>query len=315
MRWISRKCSWLWQSTLDFPVRFPKVWSGARAVVTQFPSALMAYMAWKHRDVSHALPAQDVLKKFFEENLSLLVVMLLATPIISITFDIIESVARRFRESNSLEAAEFSTVLSAIDEIVGVKQKRIGRLAAELAPNNPTRSAIFERITHPESQISEIIEKLFFTLKQLTNDDSLKIVLVAIENCKPIRYVEYMPSDSKPDDDLIQNNGEATLFGKLAVTNKELLISDIATHVQTKHGPRECNYYVSDPLSTSDGSIMGIPLYHPYLNSVVYALTIKSASASLINKAFKKKYGKIVKMFTARILFEHSLLHLKNHSH
>lgn len=306
-RWIVRSFRWSLEKVFSFPAERKRLWTIIKAFIVGIPAVLLGFAEWNFKDV---VPLQSWVSQYFEKNPLWLFILLFLPIILTVLFELYEELAMVIKERTSLEAVQLITLLAALDEIVGHKMERFGAFLREIRNKRIAREEIFDRITQPDHQIDCLISQLHVTLHSLTNDHSLKIVLVSIENGLPADFVQFMPKDSRPHQNILEKGADKSLFHFVAKEKKPIWIEDIEAYIALPK-PKVKKYYTDGDYETNKGSIVEFPILHPHLNKVVYVLTIKSEKIGFIGKTFAKKFKKVVEIFSKRIILEHSLKCIK----
>jgi hypothetical protein len=283
--------------------RVPAIWTTIKAFFISTPAIVIAYVTFDFK--SAAPPGQLALLGYLAVHQSLFVGLLLAPAIMMVAFDVWEFWCKRFEKNADPDKDEFAIILHGIDSILGHKFRRIADYAAKVRSGRGKRLEAFNAIVDPASQIQENMVQLYYTIRELTDDASLKIVLVPIINGDPTGYATYLPKDAIPSEEMIAVTPRKTLFFHAARDKCFKVIEDLDEYIRmTPSGQRE---YCPSSNDGDSGSIACFPVIHPHFGKVVYALSLKSDNRGVFNKANVKKYKTTCEYFTKRILMEHTL--------
>jgi hypothetical protein len=235
--------------------------------------------------------------------------LLFAPILLTAAAEVWEAIAQHFVDNRDFSLTDASTVLSMIDEVVGTKAQRFANALTELRSKSPASAdVVFRTITNPDRQIRTLIERLTIFFQIVLEDQSLKTVLVSIENGAPKDFIEYLPSGTKPSGDLLHpDNARKTFFAEVYRINKILAIPDIQGNLNS----RKPKVKFWDPNCSRQGSIVGIPVRHPYLEKVTHVITIQSQKVGTFTSSFRARYRRPVQCFIDRLCLEHTLQHLK----
>lgn len=307
----------VWLATI--PIRAPKRWSLARGMFSSLPVLFLAYLAYQYTG-----PEPDhhrVIRELFENNSFLFILAFLAPFAASIFFDLYEWFARYVaeRDIDYFPEIHLAVALSSLNIIVGRKLESIGSSINRLLAVRPSPREAFLSVVNPADQIEEIIHQLWAALSKLMELKDLKVVLVKVENDRPTEYVHYMPLNDRPTDDLLKSGH--SFFHSICSSQQWRHIPNIAQHIaRQRKNPKRKGKHRKDALhfhvqngDCCSGSIAGIPIRHSHIGKVVYVLTFKSNTPDVINSDFERKFRPFLRIFTDRILLEHSQLRIREH--
>jgi hypothetical protein len=299
------------QKLIGFPKGSPRYWAALKSLCVGAPTLLLTYIRWPDANMVSEWPLHNWLNEIFKSYWYVLVGVASLPIAISFVFDVFSEACSQLTDRQRLNSASFSTVLAAINEIVTNKQRRISDESAKLCAGGALKCAAFDLITQPQVQISRIIESLGFSIRTLTEDESIRIVLCEVKDGRCINY-EIYPRSQPVRPELLNEHFGQTFLARVASRNQTLMISDLESRLGRKSTKKETPYWHDPELQTPTGSIVGFPLVDVSHNVVVYALSIKSDRPTAMGPEFVKKYKMVIEMFATRVLFEHTLLCLKN---
>lgn len=260
-----------------------------------------------YADSNFNLPFKQEMKGILEKWYWSAALLLVWPALVSFIFSSLTDWLKDLSDSDKSGERELSALLSGINNVVGEKLNRFREYA-----KHPTGDT-FNTITQPNKQLESIIKNLHSTLDYLTNDKSLEVVLAKVEAGAPSEWIAFMPSDKRPDDELLEEAKSSKTFFAHAAKNKHKpsLIPDIEAHLDEPI-PKRRYLPLGDGTDGVDvGSIICYPIHCTFFKEVPYCLAIKSKKPNFIDKRFDKKYSKIVKDFEKRILVEYALMKIK----
>lgn len=199
--------------------------------------------------------------------------------------------------------AGLQAVLRAFNEIVNVKLKRFKQ--AVQAHNTP----LCLEATKPEEQIKTILMHLHNTLRFLTNNEELKIVLAEVKDNKLSGTYYTAPAGHDPGF-LKQDLNNDTFFDLVLRENKFQCHENLEKLFESN---KKKKYYKFKNGLIDKGSIVGFPVLDTNLH-ICYVLTIKSDDTDL-KKTFNQKYKGILEMFYKRLLLESTLISIRDKYH
>jgi len=289
--------SWIISVREDRPIFFGFL----KVVFVGIPAFILAYATL---ELGSPLLWQQPLREALKTHPGLVFACLGWTILSSIIIQALSSLITIFEDRNLPKVQELMALLTALDRVVGIKMERFGKYSKSVTADIGGDTA-FRAITKPDAQIDYLIKNLFILLTSLTKDETLKIVLARMENTRPINWTSFMPDDVHPDDSILRNEKEQSLFSHCAKAKNPIIISDIANHLEK--AKKLILYLRSDLPGENEGSIICFPVHHDHSGKVIYCLSIKSQKPHLICERFNKKYGFMVQEFIKRINLEHSL--------
>jgi len=276
------------------------LWKG---VITGLPPVCLGYATIK---LEQQLPFQPNVKEFLQAHPWAVIGCLGWTPLATAIFAGLEKKIASLRARDETDKILAAAVINALDNIVGTKLQRFTGYLKSLSPDLD-KATVFETITQPKSQIKTILENLYHVTRQVTGDETVEVLLVAIRNNEPCEWEEVIPRNLQPSPSLLTKQAGLTLFAHCARQKRMVVIQDIESHVRRKKP-----YYVAsgDP-ETDKGSICCVPVVHEVTGDVIYVLSIKSFQPKQIDEEFKKRFKPVIEVFVTRIRLEHTLIEIK----
>jgi hypothetical protein len=306
---INRLCRWLSSQSENHPIW----WELIRGVLSIVPTGILGLIAFRFEENKIPWVVQEV-RHFLQDSPVVLASIIFVPSLINLGLSLALRRALSL-EKGRLDGPELMTVLTSINKFVAQKLRRFGTLAADLErkPLEERRKAdIFEAITQPQAQILEILVQIHLVLQVLTKDESLKVVLVEL-NCDPRlepRYECCSPVDKPPASALLKDLWKKSFFSEVAKADSPKTISDLKKEMKKSAKTRQA-FAPTRNDKEYEGSIIGYPLYNPFLERVTHVLTIRSADTDRMNNKFDRKYSKCLEFFFTRIHLEHSLKLIK----
>lgn len=259
-------------------------------------------------------------KTYLQSNFTVLLLLIFGPGIIVLGTSL---AIRRvlFLEQETLESDGplVMSVLTSINKFVAEKFKRFGTCAARFeSPSSSavTKSKIFEEITQPDEQISEIVSQLHVALQFWTQDETLKVVLVELPS--PIVgedfpiYACCSPIEQPPTRSLLHELWSDSFFHAVASGTRPRIISDIGKLLASR--TRDQTFVATTDDKEYVGSIIGFPLHNPFLERITHVMTVRSLNPKNLSEDFKKRYSKYIEFFFTRIHLEYNLKIIKHAS-
>lgn len=293
---------------LEFPLRRKIVFSIVKIFLLGVPPSFFGLLQFGY---AQDKPPEWVLivKEFFAVHWVLFILAFCLPIVIGLTLSLWEQFSYYLKEKSAFDSNELVAILRSLDEIVSFKLERFTKVAYGLIGKTRNKEEVFEEITQPDKQVEYIISQLHNALRILTKDDTLRIVLVKLNQNIPVEIYQHMPLSSKPSFDLVGDLSKKTLFFDTAKDKEIKVIPSIKKHLTKPK--RKPMYAPSDNATSKSGSIISFPIHHNGNKSLPYVLTIKSDVENRIDDDFRKKYSFIVDLFIKRICLEHSLKMIK----
>jgi hypothetical protein len=305
---------------LTFPSSKPKWWALLRAFLVAFPAFILGYTAFDYKEDAPLLHAY--LCNLLIDNAFALPLLIVSPFLISLLLEIAEWFSRyiKSREVKYFPSLQLATAISSLNIIVGKKLDRFGKICKSVINRELPKEDVFNQLTQPDEQISEIVRQFHASMRTLTDIKDLKVVLVGVKNEKPQEYVNYMPLNERPSDDILASG--KSFFHSVAQQKRFVCIPCLETYQKGKNkesGKRrgrrpnkELTFFTVNNVSLR-GSIAGIPIKHNHIQEVAYVLTLRSEIPNAITKKFETDFQSIWNVFTDRIILEHSLKCIKNY--
>jgi hypothetical protein len=258
--------------------------------------------------ISFKLPWQDGFQPWIR-NPWFVVALFLWVPAMALLRVWINGGIEKLQKLGEFDRKQWIAILMALNEVVAGKAERFGEYAQFISPDTAS-GMIFQTITKPKEQIQLLSLQLQILIHSLMADDSLELVLVKIQNNKPILPIAHFPkSRGVPSPDLFGADADRTLFAHCARRKRYIVIPDIADHLKQRIS--KITYLPSGNPGEDRGSIVSYPLLHDHLNTVQYALSIKSDKVRAIDEDFVTHYQLVLDSFFQRMLLEASLEHIQ----
>jgi hypothetical protein len=311
------------KSVACFPQAMPKRWAALRAVVSLIPSTLLAYVSYSY--LTEEPVEHQALRGFFEARSGRLLALAISPAVLSIVLDFWEWLGAfvRERSRNFFPSVQLTTTLAALNVIVGKKLDRFGKICRKILEERQDAETTFFDLTQPDEQIREIVQQVWVAVRKLLELEDLEVVLVEVRGGRLKEYNCYFPPALRPSETLLVTRG--TFFQSIVRTGKFQAIPNVekflrrraAEENRSKKRKRhhEPNYVATggDAPASAGGSIVGIPIHHGHLEGVVYVMTFRTGEPDVLDKGFEKKFAEMLRVFTDRIVLEHSLKVVKNH--
>ena len=213
--------------------------------------------------------------------------------------------------NNGLNIQGLTHLIIYLDEIVAYKNNRFAEHLRNADALN--RENVFQTITNPMYQISEIVKNLglfFNSTREKNNHHLIRVVLAVINDEGIIKSIPvFYPSDEPISADFsFLNNPQSAI--RAAIKNKDIvLITDI--NIELTKPKRLRKFAESTNLDDNRGSIICSPVICTYSGKVIYVISIHCEKAGYFKNEFKGLYELILKRFSLRINVENKLLNLK----
>lgn len=210
-------------------------------------------------------------------------------------------------ESNGLSVTGLLSLLTSLDQIVGVKNIRFER---QLNNNQLTKENAFETITNPLLQISEIVRSICDFFNATRNEKSkplIRVTLAVMKGSKIVDLPVFFPTDEPIRSSLPSLNSPQSAIVIAARTKKMVLISDISKELKKHVSKRKFVNTGNDVDNT--GSIICFPIRT--ISGVPYVVSIHCEEEGYFKDEFKDLYEHSLQRFALRMSVEHSLLMMK----
>jgi hypothetical protein len=213
-----------------------------------------------------------------------------------------------------------STILKAIDNVVGAKQQRFSDFLRKMGNTSPAPSTgeIFSTITQPTQQISELVKGVYSTFDILLRGTlpskryALKVNLAVINGDGKVVFIQYHYPSNHPVRSPIDalNNQNSTI--RCAVTAKKPIVIESILAEAAKANPR---FAVTDPAySQEDGSLICYPVLLEGIDSVVFVLSVFVDVPGAFKPKHHDAFNQVIEPFALRLKLEYALLAMKEES-
>lgn len=299
----------------SFSAKHPVWWEIIRFCITALPLAVFALLSYSFEEPRPGW--HEAVKHWFQSHSYILLLVAVLPPIFALAFDLGIKRGVTMDRSRDIGSANVVTVLSAINQFVGQKLQRFGECARRIRSSTPkpTKAEIFEEITQPDYQIQQIVTQLYFVVRKLTNDDTIKVVLVELgsdDGPRENSYACYLPGDRTPSLDLIGSKWNQSFFNLVASGDHPRLIANIHQHLHSKRQQKQKKFFPASSENTDEGSIIGFPVLNPFLQRNTHVLTFRSDIPDVLSEDFKRTHRKYLEFFFTRIHLEYNLKFIKN---
>jgi hypothetical protein len=285
------------KSILFFPKNHPKAWFSLKALLLAIVTALLGVDKLSPDPADQ--PKLSVIVSFFSSGLVPLI-LLIATPMIIIIFDLIVLLLDNFDKKISYES--YKSIVTAFNQIVGYKLDRF--IKSKVKTNEPYCLTV----TQPELQIEEITQQIYNTVRYLVGSKEIKVVLAEVENRQITKISCYAPKGHFPD--INSNSFEGTFLEWILHIGRFDCIEDLEKNFTCNTKKRKPYRYSHN--NVESGSIMGFPIKKPNGNgSFQFVITIKSDEC-VFSKSSKDRICKVIEMFVVRIQLEKQLQTVRN---
>ncbi|MCB1228486.1 MAG: hypothetical protein KDK99_21945 [Verrucomicrobiales bacterium] len=241
--------------------------------------------------------------------------LLIIFPIgITMIFDVFHEFSSKLRSEQVVPSTGLVPVLRAVDDVVLRKHREIAKRLSGIRAVPALRCQLFDVVANPLDQIQHIVESLGHVLRTLTGDDSIRVVFIKIIENK-CGYCYTYPEDRQVRPELLNEQFENTFFYRVYTKNDALIISDLERRSNRRSLRKsDAPYHFDREGAVPTGSIIGVPLSDASTQKVCCVVTVKSDLPNLIGPKFKKKFERIISMFTTRLNYEHTLWQLQQNA-
>jgi len=279
-----------------------KTYSVFKQLVLSVGPLSLGYVALSYS----GLPFQEWLRGIFDRNM-LFVSFAFVSPYVGVlVFSYIDDNLDVRFSGKVNRTINLQSLLDALNDIVGYKSKRFSKAIRDFSGKTVSASDVFSQITKPDEQIAHIAGSIYKFVRLLCGgDNSIKVVLARIEKGLPVEYLQSLPNDKMPINDLLSpENASRTLFAEAARLKRPQFVSDIEMH-NTETDQR---YICFDPQDS--GSIIVYPVVGEN-GSVGMAVSIKCDKRNVFNRKFKDDNHFFMECFLNRLALEDKLLFLR----
>lgn len=207
-------------------------------------------------------------------------------------------------------------LLRALDNIVGSKEQRFSKQLKSVteAGSQLTASSVFNHITQPNQQLTELMQGVYSTFDYLLRQQelgayALKVNLAAIDNNQCIKAIHFhYPSNHPVRSTLAALNNPNSAIRSSVRAQKIVVIDSI----QLESARPKPQFVITEASqSDEDGSLICYPVIYEPLNAVVFVISIHVDRPSAFKSKFARSYVELLKPFALRIKLEYALLALK----
>lgn len=205
-------------------------------------------------------------------------------------------------------------MLQALGSVVGSKSARfLKALEEELKSQTHDASRVFETISQPEKQISELMLNLYLVFESLLKYEGqpraqLKVNLAVIKDNKVVSIKYHYPHDH-PVRSTIDSLNNPRSGIQTAIREKNLVVIESIRDEGEKH---DGEFFITDnSRQEEDGSLLCYPVDLRPLAEVVFVMSVCYHERASFKKRFKQSYKEILDPFALRLRLEYSLLGLK----
>ncbi len=213
---------------------------------------------------------------------------------------------------DNLGASEIAVLLRALDNPVGRKLKRFGKVAKRMNGRNPpsTAAEVFREITQPDEQILLLAEAIYIFFSNDHNPDLLRVSLARMEGDRIVAWEAFAPHGAPPSSGPEDLRSPDATMSRAAKGREMIIIPNIAKESKKSAKKRK---YVSGPnASGSEGSMICFPIVDEELNAVPFVINIKSSLKNHFATDKVARYRFILQRFSERIAMENRLRIIKN---
>ena len=207
-----------------------------------------------------------------------------------------------------------STILKAIDNVVGAKQQRFSNFLREMGNASPTPSAadIFSTITQPSQQISELVKGVYSTFDILSrstltsNRYTLKVNLAMIDGDGKVVFIKYHYPSNHPVRSPIDALNKPNSTIRNAISSKKLVVIESILAESAKADPRFA--VTNRAYSQEDGSLICYPVVLEGIDSVIFVLSVFVDVPGAFKPKHRDAYNEVIEPFALRLKLEYALL-------
>jgi hypothetical protein len=171
---------------------------------------------------------------------------------------------------------------------------------------------VFEKITDPMTQISEIIREIsvFFNVtKKLKSRALIRVTLAVMKDGKVSSLPIWFPTDEPIKASLSALNSPRLTFINAAKQKQLIIIPDIKKELSKTKKLRK--FEESENLEDNAGSMICYPVYFNCSSSIPYVISIHCDEPGYFKNEFKSLYQHTLDRFSLRLNVEHSLFIMK----
>jgi hypothetical protein len=205
-------------------------------------------------------------------------------------------------------------MLLGIGSVVGSKSARfLKALEEELKSPTHDASRVFETISQPERQISELMQNLYLVFESLLKQEGqpraqLKVNLAVIKDSQVVSIRYHYPYDH-PVRSTIENLNNPRSGIQTAIRDKNLVIIE---SIRDDGEKDDGEFFITDiSRQEEDGSLLCYPVDLRPLAEVAFVISVCYYERASFKKRFRQSYKEILDPFALRLRLEYSLLGLK----
>lgn len=215
---------------------------------------------------------------------------------------------RANKNKEQMPAQYLFTLLSCLDGVVGLKEKRFRDYAKELNSGKKAGGEeTFRTITQPQTQIAELIRgicELFNSLYPESNQKLIRVVLAQLNQGKVEQIPVYYPNDEDPIASLEVLNSQSSTIMTCFRQRKIVVVPSIKKEIAKHHKKRRFNPSVPD--SKEEGSIICYPVKWDKFD-IPFVISIHCDHDGLFKEGETQYYEFLLKRFELRLGLEYNL--------
>lgn len=205
-------------------------------------------------------------------------------------------------------------LLRGLSSVVGSKNERF-RTALRNATQSEKRDpwTVFDSITQPEQQFSELMLNLYLVFQSLLREEGrppakLRVNLAVINDNRVVAIQYHYPRDLPVRSSMESLNNSRSAIQNAIRTRKIVVIESIKDEAEKADG----KFAVTDEAHRGeDGSLLCYPIHFPPLADVAFVVSVCYDERASFKKRFTQSYKEILEPFALRLRLEYSLLGLK----
>lgn len=212
------------------------------------------------------------------------------------------------KNKEQMPAQYLFTLLSCIDGVVGLKEKRFRDYAKELSTGKKAYgNETFLAITQPQTQIAELVRgicELFNSLYPESNQKLIRVVLAQLNQGKVEKIPVHYPNDEDPVASLEVLNSQNSTIMTCFKQRKIIVVTSIKKEITKHHKKRRFN--PSTPDNKEGGSIICYPIKWDK-SDIPFVLSIHCDHEGLFKERETPYYEFLLKRFELRLGLEYNL--------
>lgn len=205
-------------------------------------------------------------------------------------------------------------LLQGLGNVVGSKYERFQSALKKATQTDDHDSwSIFDTITQPEQQFSELMLNLHLVFQSLLREEGrplakLRVNLAVIKNKQIVAIQYHYPRDLGVRSSIESLNNPRSAIQNAIRTRKIVVIESIKDEAEKPDGKFALT---DDAHSGEDGSLLCYPVHFPPLADVAFVISVCYDERATFKKRFTQSYKEILEPFALRLRLEYSLLGLK----